>query len=86
MKRVNPTTWKGSCGDNEDSKFCNFKIIGAKYFNKGAIATHPGIKDIYMKSSRDIIGHGTKITSIIAGNFVEGGSFFGYANGTMYKA
>lgn len=66
MTRVSPTSWKGSC-DHEDSYICNFKIVGAKYFNRGAKATHPGINGMYMKSARDIIGQGMQTSSIIAG-------------------
>ncbi|CAB4303545.1 unnamed protein product [Prunus armeniaca] len=27
--------WKGSCGQEFNSSLCNFKLVGAKYFNKG---------------------------------------------------
>ncbi|KAF5204289.1 Subtilisin-like protease SBT1.9 [Thalictrum thalictroides] len=78
-----PTRWKGICqvGDNFNSSMCNRKLIGARYFTKGATATNPNaIGD--SNSPRDTFGHGTHTSSTVAGNYVEGVSFFGYAKGT----
>ncbi|KAE8008788.1 hypothetical protein FH972_005264 [Carpinus fangiana] len=63
---------------------CNSKLIGARYFNKGALASHPStdVHVPFMNSARDDLGHGTQTSSIVAGNFVSGASFFGYANRT----
>ncbi|KAH6785108.1 hypothetical protein C2S51_037563 [Perilla frutescens var. frutescens] len=80
-----PAKWKGICDGGEDfnTSLCNNKIIGARYFNKGYRAESP---DRQLKNSaRDNDGdegHGTHVSSIAAGNFVDGVSFFGYANGT----
>ncbi len=45
------------------------------------IANEPDY-NISMHSTRDMSGHGTLISSIVAGNYVKGESFFGYATGT----
>ncbi|KAI8023938.1 Subtilisin-like protease SBT3 [Camellia lanceoleosa] len=78
-----PAKWKGTCevGQEFNASMCNSKLIGARYFNKGLIASKPHIK-ISMKSARDTEGHGTHTASTVAGNFVENVSFFGYAEGT----
>lgn len=93
-----PARWKGKClsGFQFNSSLCNKKLIGAQFYNKGLIANRPKLK-IPMKSPRDFSGHGTHTSSIAAGNYVKGASYFGYATGTargmapvarvaMYKA
>ncbi|KAK6115945.1 hypothetical protein DH2020_008214 [Rehmannia glutinosa] len=78
-----PSRWKGVCqsGQEFNSSLCNKKIIGARYFNEGFRADAPDIP-ITMNSARDVDGHGTHVSSIAAGNYVNGVSFFGYATGT----
>lgn len=77
-----PSKWKGKCesGTQFNSSLCNKKLIGARIYYKGFIAENPDL-DISMKSARDTIGHGTHTSSIAAGNYVKGASYFGYATG-----
>ena len=84
MNTTVPSRWNGTCEGGQDfnSSMCNSKLIGARYFNKGMIAAHPGINLRNMNSARDNWGHGTQTAFIAAGNFVSHASFFGYANGT----
>ncbi|KAL7160583.1 hypothetical protein ABFS83_01G106200 [Erythranthe nasuta] len=78
-----PPRWKGICqtGQEFNSSSCNKKIIGARYFNQGYRADSPD-SVITMNSARDVDGHGSHVSSIAAGNYVDGVSFFGYAPGT----
>ncbi|EXB54387.1 Subtilisin-like protease [Morus notabilis] len=78
-----PSRWKGKCvpGEKFNSSLCNKKLIGARFYNKGLHANIPKFK-ISMNSPRDDDGHGTHTASTAAGNYVEGASYFGYAEGT----
>ena len=53
-----------------------YKLIGAKYFNEGFKRVKSS-KIISKDSLRDIDGHGTCVSSIAAGNYVSGVSYFG---------
>ncbi|CAN6579284.1 unnamed protein product [Malus baccata var. baccata] len=68
-----PAKWKGKCEFN--GTVCNKKLIGAQNFvgaEEGNITGTPF----------DEHGHGTHTSSTAAGNFVQGASVFGDANGT----
>ncbi|XP_022143461.1 subtilisin-like protease SBT5.4 [Momordica charantia] len=75
-----PSRWRGSCEGG--SKFrCNRKLIGARYFNKGYVASIGPLNASY-ETARDDEGHGTHTLSTAGGNFVSGASVFGNGNGT----
>ena len=82
MTKKIPSKWKGTCQEAQDfnTSMCNFKLIGATYFNKGVIAANSTVR-ISMNSARDTDGHGTHTASTVGGNYVSGASYFGYAKG-----
>ncbi|KAL3830946.1 hypothetical protein ACJIZ3_019748 [Penstemon smallii] len=77
-----PSRWRGGCfgGIDFNSSLCNKKLIGVRYFNKGIKAAYPN--DTFYDSARDTNGHGTHVSSIAAGNFIHGTSYYGYGTGT----
>ncbi|KAK4428952.1 Subtilisin-like protease SBT3 [Sesamum alatum] len=79
-----PRRWKGGCygGTNFNASLCNKKLVGVRFFNKGLKAASPKSNVKFMDSARDILGHGTHVSSTAAGNFVLDISYFGYASGT----
>ncbi|KAL6844701.1 hypothetical protein ACP4OV_025360 [Aristida adscensionis] len=81
-----PAGWRGICQDqraSDDAQVrCNRKLIGARYFNKGYLATVGQQPARPAASTRDTDGHGTHTLSTAAGRAVPGASLFGYGNGT----
>ncbi|GAU33617.1 hypothetical protein TSUD_359980 [Trifolium subterraneum] len=80
-----PSKWKGQLCQFENtnnSSFCNKKLIGARFFNRGLFAQFPNISTTIVNTTRDTHGHGTHTSTTVAGSRVDGASFFGYANGT----
>ncbi|XP_038704110.1 subtilisin-like protease SBT3 [Tripterygium wilfordii] len=79
-----PLRWKGTCesGTDFNSSMCNKKLIGARSFNRGLLASLPENDTISVNSTRDSSGHGTHVASTVAGNYVKNASYFGYAPGT----
>ena len=62
----------------------NSKLIGVRYFGAALKKKKKtkGISRVVVDSTRDTIGHKTFMSSVAAGNFVKGLSFFGYTEGT----
>ncbi|CAN6196358.1 unnamed protein product [Urochloa humidicola] len=83
-----PARWRGICQDQQASDDaqvrCNRKLIGARFFNKGYLATvgQQAEQVNAPASTRDTDGHGTHTLSTAAGRSVPGASLFGYGNGT----
>lgn len=65
-----PAKWKGKC--EFQSEGCNNKVIGARNFYGWDSSETPA----------DKLGHGTHTAGTAGGNFVQGASIFGNANGT----
>jgi subtilisin family serine protease len=85
-----PEDWNGSCetGDRFTESNCNNKLIGARYFVDGAMATGP-IDDGEIFSPRDADGHGTHTATTAAGNKVKAsifGTFLGNVEGMAPRA
>ncbi|KAG7597683.1 Peptidase S8/S53 domain superfamily [Arabidopsis suecica] len=72
-----PSRWKGTCMEAKDFKSsnCNRKIIGARYYK------NPDDDSEYY-TTRDVIGHGSHVSSTVAGSAVENASYYGVASGT----
>lgn len=68
--------WNGTCeaGDGWTEDDCNNKLIGARYFFDGAVASGP-IDDGEFFSPRDVDGHGTHTATTGAGNRTDASAF-----------
>jgi subtilisin family serine protease len=67
-----PDNWNGRCeaGDEFTADLCNNKIIGARYYLDGFLASNSLDANEFV-SPRDADGHGTHIASTAAGNEVR---------------
>ncbi|XP_019154571.1 PREDICTED: subtilisin-like protease SBT3.9 [Ipomoea nil] len=81
-----PQRWKGSCRAIpglrfNESELCNRKVIGARWFFKGALLSQDVdlnkflVSDSY--SGYDVAGHGSQVASIVAGSFVPNATTLG---------
>ncbi len=99
MKKADGGTFTGVCqsGEKFTGSACNTKLVGARYFNDGWLATTPPEERGDYLSARDNSGHGTHTASTAAGDAdvavtVEGhdfGKISGVAPGAavaVYKA
>jgi subtilisin family serine protease len=85
-----PENWNGICeaGERFTESNCNNKLIGARYFVDGAMATGP-IDEGEIFSPRDADGHGTHTATTAAGNKVKAsifGTFLGNVEGMAPRA
>ncbi|CAI6009514.1 unnamed protein product [Closterium sp. NIES-65] len=85
-----PPRWRGKCTTTSDFKGCSKKIIGARYFAEGLVASG-GVVDPSTEylSPRDASDHGTWCAGAAAGNPVKvsgGGVQFGTASGMAPRA
>ena len=71
-----PVGWNGICetGDGWTEEDCNNKLIGARYFFDGAVASGP-IDSAEFFSPRDVDGHGTHTATTGAGNRTDASAF-----------
>ncbi|KAF8101368.1 hypothetical protein N665_0206s0044 [Sinapis alba] len=84
-----PKQWKGQCvsGDQFKAEDCNKKLIGAKYYMDGlnadlATSINSSIEHI---SPRDHNGHGTQVSSTVAGSILSNLKFPGLSSGLTMR-
>lgn len=78
-----PENWNGVCetGERFTESNCNNKLIGARWFIDGAIASG-ALDENEIRSARDVDGHGTHTMTTAAGNRVDA-SIFGTGVGRV---
>ncbi|CAI5995516.1 unnamed protein product [Closterium sp. NIES-64] len=86
-----PTRWRGVCTKTADFQSCNNKLIGARYFLKGAEYTFGKLDETEeFRSARDKVQHGTWCAGAAAGNagvtVTTGGRSYGTASGMAPRA
>nr|SSC84630.1 AT4G21323-like [Capsella grandiflora] len=84
-----PKRWKGKCvsADQFSPADCNRKLIGAKYYIDGLNAdlkTSINSTTEYL-SPRDRNGHGTQVSSTVAGSFVSNMTLPGLPSGSIMR-
>jgi subtilisin family serine protease len=67
-----PVGFTGACeaGPGFEAKYCNNKVVGARYYIDGFLARHK-LDSHEFRSPRDAAGHGTHVATTIAGNSVD---------------
>ncbi|CAE6184879.1 unnamed protein product [Arabidopsis arenosa] len=84
-----PKQWKGQCvsADQFSPVDCNKKLIGAKYYIDGLNADlETSINStIEYLSPRDRNGHGTQVSSTVAGSFVSNVTLPGLSSGSIMR-
>ncbi|CAA3020468.1 subtilisin-like protease [Olea europaea subsp. europaea] len=85
-----PSRWKGFCQSGQKfgpERRCNKKLIGARYFIDGFLASYRGTfnatENNELLSARDTNGHGTHCASTAGGSFVNNVSRSGLGLGTV---
>ncbi|XP_010529680.1 PREDICTED: subtilisin-like protease SBT3.9 isoform X2 [Tarenaya hassleriana] len=84
-----PSRWKGGCESGQmfnPSTHCNRKLIGAKFFIDGFIASNGDLnttENPEYVSPKDFDGHGTHVATTIAGSFVPNVTYLGFAGGII---
>ncbi|XP_047053182.1 subtilisin-like protease SBT1.4 [Lolium rigidum] len=81
-----PTSFRGGCVSHPDfnaTEYCNYKLVGAKYFHNGHVAMMSQMAGSTPASGSplDVEGHGTHCASIAAGAPVRNANLFGFARG-----
>ncbi|KAM3374763.1 hypothetical protein P3S68_013477 [Capsicum galapagoense] len=84
-----PSRWKGSCkseGNFTATKYCNRKVIGARWYVKGSMENHEINQTIVKKfndlSPIDDDGHGTHVAYTTAGSYINNVEYHGVNMGT----
>jgi subtilisin family serine protease len=67
-----PVGFSGACqaGPGFEAKYCNNKVVGARFYVDGFLARHKLDPHEYL-SPRDAAGHGTHVATTVAGNAVD---------------
>ncbi|WCJ20150.1 Subtilisin-like protease SBT2.4 [Euphorbia peplus] len=90
--RSNISHFSGACetGPRFPARFCNGKIVSARFFSAGAQAVATLNSSIDFLSPFDAVGHGSHVASIAAGNagvpVVVNGFYYGRASGMAPRA
>jgi subtilisin family serine protease len=80
-----PARWRGICqtGPGFTASACNHKLIGARYFNEGFVASGLAPWSLDYVSPRDEDGHGSHVLSTAGGNSNVAGFINGLPLGDM---
>ncbi|KAM3232581.1 subtilisin-like protease SBT3.6 isoform X3 [Capsicum annuum] len=86
-----PSRWKGSCKEEDNfsaSKYCNRKIIGARWYMKGMMEANDlnqtMAERLHKLSALDDNGHGTHVAYTAAGSYVNNVKYYDLNMGTTH--